>query len=99
LRDPLMFQRFLGGRRREGSPFPSLLKLSVEEMLSVSRATPVRPPSRLRAPARFPCKSMTTEFTNPTGSWVGNTLLLQPVRFDRATELMHPHADKTGKPA
>jgi len=25
--------------------------------------------------------------------------LLQPVRFDRATELMHPHADKTGKPA
>jgi len=32
-------------------------------------------------------------------SWVGNALLLQPVRFDRATELMHPHADKTGKPA
>jgi hypothetical protein len=30
---------------------------------------------------------------------VGNALLLQPVRFDRATELMHPHADKTGKPA
>ena len=33
------------------------------------------------------------------GAWVGNALLLQPVRFDRATELMHPHADKTGKPA
>jgi hypothetical protein len=26
----------------------------------------------------------------PCGSWVGNALLLQPVRFDRATELMHP---------
>ena len=35
----------------------------------------------------------------PCGSWVGNALLLQPVRLDRATELMHPHADKTGKPA
>ena len=35
----------------------------------------------------------------PCGLWVGNALLLQPVRFDRATELMHPHADKTGKPA
>ena len=23
----------------------------------------------------------------PCGSWVGNALLLQPVRFDRATEL------------
>ena len=32
------------------------------------------------------------------GAWVGNALLLQPVRFDRATELMHRHADKTGKP-
>jgi hypothetical protein len=35
----------------------------------------------------------------PCGSWMGNALLLQPVRFDRATELMHPDADKTGKPA